>query len=518
MTQDRPPASTGAPGADLSGVVLGVRDIVKVFGQTVALDGVSMDVRHGESMALLGANGAGKSSLVRILSGAVNPDEGEVVIDGHVVVLKGVHDARARGIGFVPQELTVAPDLTVAENVLAAGWPSRQGLVQRREGSETAVAACARVGLAVHPDQLVGDLGPAERRLLMIARGLLAEPRILILDEPTAALGEREAERMVEVLTLLREQELSMIYISHRMEEISRLCDSVTVLRNGKVVMRDQATETTVRRAVEVGMASSHHQDEGVDASKRAQSVATSGSALRCRDLRNGVLRGVSVEVQRGQIVGVAGLLGSGRSELLRALAGADPVDSGDIDVLGKPLRAHSPREAIAAGVALIPEDRRNQGGLPALTVQENLVMPAIPARGGWLRRREERRIAVAAIERFGIRCPSPDVPLRTLSGGNQQKVILARWLLTEPAVLLLDEPTAGIDVVAKGELLDLVRAAVSGGSAAIVVSSELDELTDLCDRIYVLRDGEVRHVVDGSTSVSELARLCGESRVPMAS
>ncbi len=499
----------------LSGTILGVRRVVQRFGRTVALNDVSVSIRPGESMALLGANGAGKSSLVKILSGAAKPDSGDVIVDGQVTALHGVHEARAHGICFVPQELTVAPHLTVAENVLAGGWPARVGLVRDSAGEDLVTAACRRVGLLNSPRQLVSGLSPSERRLLMIARGLLAEPRILILDEPTAALGASEADRMVDVLTTLREHDLSMVYISHRIAEISRLCDSVTVLRNGEVVMRDAVTPESVRRAVHVGMASLSSDEESTDGAiaieTTPRAAGESAVAIRAQGLSNAVLRDVSIEVGVGEIVGVAGLLGSGRTELLRALAGADRVHEGSIEVFGKPLKARSPRDAIAAGIALMPEDRRNEGGLLGLSVKENLTLTRPPSRWGWLRLRSEQDEALSAIERYGIRCSGPNALLSTLSGGNQQKVILARWLTARARVLLLDEPTAGIDVVAKAELMELVRQAVAAGGSALVVSSELDELSGYCDRIYILRDGQLRHEVAGTASVSDLARLCGE-------
>ena len=493
---------------DDADVLLGVRGVERRFGSTVALAGVDLSLHAGESMALLGANGAGKSSLVKILSGAAQPDAGHVVVDGQRHVLRGVPDARRHGICFVPQELTVAAELTVAENVLVSGWPSRGGLVSGGRGHEVATAACRRVGLDVPPDRLALDLSPSERRLLMIARGLLDEPRVLILDEPTAALGAAEAERMVEVVNGLRSKGLSLVYISHRMDEISRLCDSVTVLRNGRVVMRDAVSAESVRRAVEVGMAAGDVTRADV---RPTGPVDRDAVALSATGLRNDRLDDVSVHVGVGEVVGVAGLLGSGRSELLRALAGADPLDAGEVVVAGTPLRARSPRQAIAAGVALIPEDRRNQGALLDLSVKDNLTMTGPPSRAGWLRLRAERDLAREAIERYGIRCSGPDALLGTLSGGNQQKVILARWLMAGARTLLLDEPTAGIDVVAKAELMALVRDAVDAGGSAVVVSSELDELSGYCDRIYVMREGRVVHEVDGDSSVEDLARWCGE-------
>jgi ABC-type sugar transport system ATPase subunit len=334
------------------------------------------------------------------------------------------------------------------------------------------------------------------------------------------------------------------------MAEIERLCDTVVVLRDGRVVMRAPATAESVARSVAVGMAggAAHLLLEGADlpavaAAEVPADVAAEvpaeadeadevhetepeatgpdegGVALRCRGLTNRALSGVTFEVRTGEIVGLAGLLGSGRTEILRALAGADELAEGEIEVYGQVRSFRSPAHAIAAGVVLIPEDRRNEGGLLSLSIRENLVLPAIPAwRGGWLRRSAERRLAAEAVRIFGIKCSSPEAQLQTLSGGNQQKVILARWLLTGARVLLLDEPTAGIDVVAKGELMSLVTAVVRQGRAAVMVSSELAELCEYCDRIYVVRNGAIRAVAERGISVAELARLCGErSVVPTA-
>ncbi|CAN5545054.1 hypothetical protein BH10ACT3_BH10ACT3_19060 [soil metagenome] len=319
---------------------------------------------------------------------------------------------------------------------------------------------------------------------------------------------------MVEVLNQLRAEGLSLVYISHRMEEISKLCDTVVVLRNGRVVMTAPASPASVERAVEVGISSNREGEAELSAELARPEVAdvrTSPIALRCTGLRTHVLDGVDLQVHEGEIVGLAGLLGSGRTEILRAVAGADRLADGQIEVFGETARLRSPADAIRHGVALIPEDRRNQGGLLSLSVRENLVLPDIPSRRGWLRRKAEKDIAADAIEKFDIKCSSPEVEMHTLSGGNQQKVILARWLLMESRMLLLDEPTAGIDVVAKHELMGLVRAVVGQGRAALIVSSELDELCEYCDRIYIVHNGAIRAEVSGDIGVSELVRLCGE-------
>lgn len=522
--------------SDTREVVLGARNVFKRYGSIQALHDVSVDIHAGESVALIGANGAGKSTLVRVLTGAVQPDWGDVIVNGETRALPDVRTARGFGIGYVPQELGVVPELTVAENVLLAGWPNRRSVVRDREGKDLAVAACARVGLAADPDSPVAALSPAERRIVMIARSLVASPSTLILDEPTAALADAEADRLVQVVNDLRAQGLSVVYISHRMGEISELCDTIVVIRDGKVLLTDVANPESVQNAVAIGIAGSGYEaqaaaivevgattDEETAAAttderavlgftpEHAAPAATSDLALRVTNLRNRVLNGVSFEVRRGEIVGLAGLLGSGRTEILRAIAGADRLSEGTLEVMGTALALKSPADALKHGVALLPEDRRNQGGLLSLSIADNLVLPDIPSRGPLVLRKDEHARALEAIQRFGIKCSGPDAPLASLSGGNQQKVILARWLLLGAQVLLLDEPTAGIDVIAKGELMNLVRQEVRDGRSAVMVSSEMAELCEYCDRIYIVHAGTITGQVSGDVALPELARLCGE-------
>ncbi|MFZ4516154.1 MAG: sugar ABC transporter ATP-binding protein [Acidimicrobiia bacterium] len=525
--------------SDTRPVVLGARNVFKRYGSIQALQDVSVDIHQGESVALIGANGAGKSTLVRVLTGAVQPDWGEVVINDQTQAVPDVRTARKFGIGYIPQELGVVPDLTVAENVLLAGWPNRSSVVRDRQGKDMAAAACARVGLAVDPDATVATLSPAERRIVMIARSMVAEPSTLILDEPTAALADAEADRLVEVVNDLRAQGLSIVYISHRMGEISQLCDTIVVIRDGKVLVTDVATPESVQNAVAIGIAGSGYEaqaaaivevgtttdeETGVSSAAPVDESAALGFtpehtppsasgdiALRVTNLRNRVLNGVSFEVRKGEIVGLAGLLGSGRTEILRAIAGADRISDGTVEAFGQTLRLKSPADALKHGVTLLPEDRRNQGGLLSLSIADNLVLPDIPSRGPLVLRRDEHKRALEAIERFGIKCSGPDAPLASLSGGNQQKVILARWLLLGAQVLLLDEPTAGIDVIAKGELMNLVRQEVRDGRSAVMVSSEMAELCEYCDRIYIVHAGTITGVVGGDVPLPELARLCGE-------
>jgi len=492
-------------------VIVGARGVSKSFDGIAALDGVDFQVHENESVALLGANGAGKSTLVRLLTGAMQPDSGDILINGSVRRLRSVSEAREQGIGFIPQELCIAPDLTVAENVLVSGW-QRVGLhVSHAEELERVRKICARIGLKASPNERVLNLSPTEQRLIMIARSLVATPRILILDEPTAALADAEANRIIDVLNELRSEGLSIIYISHRMDEIARVCDSLVALRGGKVVFVGPANSESIREAIGLSIEGKHRHEGGA-----TPTTAAIGSdakpALSCRNLSNGRLREVSIAVRSGEVVGLCGLLGSGRSELLRALAGADRVQSGSISVSGDEVTLRSPNDAVARGIGLLPEDRRNQGALLNLSVRENLTLPRIPNRMKMLRPRLEKQAVTKAVSDYGIKSRSAEIAVSTLSGGNQQKVILARWLLAESRILLLDEPTAGIDIGAKAELLDSVRKRADEGLAVVMASSETKDLVEYCDRIYIMRDGRIIHEIIGSSTVEELTEWCNSN------
>ena len=491
-------------------VALGARQVEKHFDGIVALDGVDFQVRKNESVALIGANGAGKSTLVRLLTGASLPDKGEIVVDGIVTNLRSVVDARHRGIGFIPQELCIAPDLTVAENVLISGWAKRGLRIAQDEELEKVDRVCKLVGLDASPTSSVLRLNPTEQRLVMIARSLVAKPTTLILDEPTAALADKEADRIVEVLNELRRSGLSMVYISHRMGEISRVCDSIVALRNGKVVWSGQADAESVRQAIATSINRSGKSEENTIQAGPRKTV-DSDIALECLGLTNSRLTDVSLRVSSGEVVGLCGLLGSGRSEILRAISGADSVSSGQICVSGKNVEMKSPSHSVSHGVGLLPEDRRNQGALLGLSVMDNLTLPRIPNRRGFLRPALEKLVSDESIQNFGIRCQSITDLLSTLSGGNQQKVILARWMLAGVKVLLLDEPTAGIDVVAKKELLDAVHKKTEEGLAVLLASSDLDDLVRYCDRIYIVRDGKIVHEIVGQVTAEELTEWCNK-------
>jgi ABC-type sugar transport system ATPase subunit len=470
--------------------------LVKRFGATLALDGVSFDVAAGEIHAVAGENGAGKSTLMGILSGAHRPDRGTLRWEGRPVALGDVRAARDLGIGTVHQEPQLVPALSVAENLGVGRLPHRGGavrLVDRRRLREEAVRALAPLRAGIAPDRRVETLPVGERQLVAIARALHAGARLIVLDEPTSSLSPAEIEALFGVLRELRGRGTAIVYVSHRLEELRRLADRVTVLRDGRVVASGPVSTMTADAIVEA-------MSGGVAAPPAFAGAAEKGAEalLEVRGLSaRGRLHDVTLRVHRGEIVGLAGLMGAGRSRLLRTIFGAEPRDGGEVSVAGpegarRP--ASGPAGAIAAGLGFVPEDRRAMGLVLGASVVENvgLVTPPAARRLGFLRRGLLREQAARAVEALRIKTPGLDALLRTLSGGNQQKVVLARWLGSRFRVLLLDEPTRGVDVGAKAEIHRHLRALAAGGQGLLVASSELPELLALCDRIYVMRQGRV--------------------------
>lgn len=491
-------------------VTLNAKQLKKSYDGVQALDGVDFEVKRGESVALIGANGAGKSTLVRLLTGAIRPDHGEIFIDGELSSLRSVGEAREKGIGFVPQELCVSRDLSVAENVLASGWGKRSFGVSHQRDLKRVTSLCELIGLKVSAAQVISELSPAEQRIVMIVRSLIAKPKTLILDEPTSALADRESERIVEVLNNLRSQGLSVVYISHRMGEISRVCDSLVALRGGKVVASGPATPEYVREAIALSVNNSERTNVSPK-SKNLMEELKKEPALDCFEMSNSRLKNVSLHASTGEVVGLCGLLGSGRSEILRAISGADRLRSGNITIFGKSVVLKSPANAAAIGVGLLPEDRRSQGVFADLSVRDNLTLAKIPNKIGFLALKKEKRQSESVIKAFKVKCLNLYSLLLTLSGGNQQKVVFARWMFASAKILLLDEPTAGVDVSAKKELLELMRSRVEEGLCVVMASSEFEDLIAYCDRIYIVKDGCVVHEIVGESSVEHLTEWCNK-------
>jgi rhamnose transport system ATP-binding protein len=476
-------------------------DVHKSFRAVKALRGVSFSVAEGEAHAIVGENGAGKSTLLRILSGSLAPDQGELRLDGERLRLHAPRDALSRGIGVVHQEMLAFPNLSVTANVFAGReLTGRGGRLQEGAMRERTRELLARLHLDVSPDAPMEGLPAAHRQLVQVARALIFECRILALDEPTTSLTDAETDHLFAILEDLRRRGLTLIYVSHRLPEVFRLCDRITVLRDGAHV-------GTLRRP-EVGTADVVRAMVGRDLPPRESSVPPAAAAPRLTVAgltRRPLFEDVSLTLRPGEVVGLFGLVGSGRSELLETLVGLHAAGEGAIELDGRTVRFSSPREAARAGLVLVPEDRQRQGLLFNLALADNLALPRAEAAGDVVVRRDrERRSGEALLAEWRIKASGLETTPDTLSGGNQQKVVLARWLATGPRVLLLDEPTKGVDVGAKYEIHGMVRRVAGEGAACLVVSSDLPEILGLADRILVMREGRLQGEIAAALATEE--------------
>ncbi len=475
------------------------RDVRKSFGAVKALTGVSFAVRPGEAHALMGENGAGKSTLLKILAGILRPDAGEMYWNGERMAPSSPRDALERGIGMVYQEMLSFPNLSVSANIFAGREITRYGRLQEREMRAATRALLDQLHLRIDPDARAESLSAAHRQLLQVARALAFECRILVLDEPTTSLTDAEADHLFAVLDRLKARGTTLLYVSHRLPEVFRLCDRITVLRDGGYVGTFERTAVTPERIVSAMV--------GRDLPPRAEhAAATPRPLLEVRDLtRRPCFGGVSLTVGAGEIVGLFGLVGSGRSELLETMFGLFAHDAGSVLVEGRPVRSHSTRDAARAGIALVPEERQRQGLFFNLSIRHNLMLPSRTVSGRLLISHEaERRESEALLSTWRIRAAGVDVAPDSLSGGNQQKVVLAKWLATSPRVLLLDEPTKGVDVGAKFEIHEIIRRQAAAGLACLVASSDLPEVLVLCHRVIVMREGRVQGELAGSAATEE--------------
>jgi ABC-type sugar transport system ATPase subunit len=494
-------SGSSAPG---TAPLLVVDGMVKEFEGVRALRGANLEVRAGEIHALLGENGAGKSTLVKVLAGMVHPDAGSIQLGGEQVKLGTPTAADRAGIAVLHQELAIIPTLSVAENIALGHTPSRGGFVSWSALSRLARTQLDRLGQDIPIDRLAGGLSPIRQTMIALARTLVTQARVLILDEPTAALTDSEITRLFEILRMLRDEGVAIIYVSHRLEEVFDLSDRYTVMRNGATVATGEIASTSVDDVIRAMVG----REPGELYPPRAAS--TGPVVLEATGVTGPRVAGFDLTVRAGEIVAIGGLAGSGRSELLRLLAGAQRRAGGVVTVDGRKVRARGVADALAAGIAYVPEERRAHGVDLHGTVTDNIAVASLRdlSTAGWMSARKALDLARRSIAAFGIRAHSPAQPVGQLSGGNQQKVVLAKVLARSPRVLLIDEPTRGIDVGARAEIYRLLRELASAGTAIVLVSSDLPELIGLADRVLVVRGGRV---------VSELAAAAADEETVLA-
>lgn len=486
-------------------VVLECRSLSKTYGNHRALSDLDLTLRRGEVRALLGKNGAGKSTLVNLISGSQTPDDGEIILSGARVRWAGPAEARAGGVSIVHQEFSLIPGLSVAENITLGQWPTRRGLrgvIDRRQLDSLAQAAIEKLGIDIPLWRLAGSLSLAQQQLVEIAKSLLHNPKVLILDEPTSALNTTEANALLTLVRRLASQGMAVIYISHRMQEIPLVADSLTVLRDGVEVATLPVSKTSIEEVAELIAGESGKVAALLERrDRRSEPVVLEVSGLTVPPVEN-----VSFSLHDGEVLGIAGLLGSGRTEILECIFGSRRSHAGRITLNGAPADGRRPRSMLRRGVGLSPEDRKASGFVPRMGLGENLVLAArglvLPSH--LVNARRERALADRYVELLSIAASSTRQPIASLSGGNQQKGVIGRLLAAEMRILLLDEPTRGIDVHAKAQIYQLIRQLAVNGIACIFVSSELDELSEVCDRVLVLRDGKIAAEVHGNEASAE--------------
>ncbi|MET9616718.1 sugar ABC transporter ATP-binding protein [Kitasatospora indigofera] len=516
-----PPAvpAKPAPAATEAPTVLEATGVSKRFPGVVALDDVSFTLRAGEIHALVGENGAGKSTLIKVLTGVHRPDGGELRLGGEPVAFGRPSEAQQAGVATIYQEVNLVPLMSVARNIFLGREPrTRFGLIDFHRMHREAAGLLAGLGVSADVRRPLNTLGVGTQQMVALARAVSVQARVVVMDEPTSSLEPREVETLFRVIGELHGRGIAVVYVSHRMDELYRICERVTVLRDGKLVHTGPLAElnrmqlvammlgrelTEVRRSGVTAFGEGHH--------SRREPVLTATGLTRGHELH-----AVDLALRPGEVLGLGGLLGSGRSETAKALAGALALDAGEVRVAGQPLRRHSPAAAIRAGISLLPEDRKAEGIVPGLSVRENIVLAAMPrlSRFGVVSRAKQDKIVEIFMKRLRIKASSPEQKVGELSGGNQQKVLLARWLCLEPKVLLLDEPTRGIDVGAKAEVQALVDELAREGLAVLLISSDIEELIEGADRLLVLRGGAVAGELTGEQVTEEdlLAVLAAHS------
>jgi ABC-type sugar transport system ATPase subunit len=485
--------------------LVAMRTITKRYPGVVALNGVDFEVRPGEVMALVGENGAGKSTLLKILAGAEHADEGAIEVEGVPVQMADPREAQGHGIAVIYQELNLAEHLSVAENVFIGREPrTRFGTVDHAEMKRRTGQLLRELRVAAAPSTIVGRLNVARRQMVEIAKALSMDARVIVMDEPTSSLTEQEVHTLLQLVRELRTKGVAVIYVSHRMREVFEISDRITVMRDGRLVGVHETAELTPDDVVTMMVGRELTDLFGGETGAR---VTSQTPVLEVTGLNAGDrVKDVSFSVRPGEILGFAGLIGAGRSETAHAIFGSNARSSGEVRVNGEAISPKHPDDAIRHGVVLVPEDRKREGLFLGLPVRTNIAAPSLKklSRWGVVRRGAESALSREQSKRLNLRASAVNVPVRTLSGGNQQKVVLARWLALNPKVLLLDEPTRGVDVGAKAELYRIIRSVAADGVGVVVISSELPEVLGICDRIIVMREGRIVGELDAPTATEE--------------
>lgn len=474
-------------------IVLSMKDISKTFPGVKALSHVDFTLRKGEIHALMGENGAGKSTLIKVLTGVHEFENGTIHIDGisEAIVNKSPQDAQSRGISTVYQEVNLCPNLTVAENLFIGHEPRKLGMIDWRTMNKKSAELLESLGIEVLPTQLLSECSIATQQMIAIARAVNMKCKVLILDEPTSSLDDDEVEKLFVLMRRLRDEGVGIIFVTHFLEQVYAVCDRITVLRNGELVGEFKTKELPRFQLVAKMMGKDF--DDLADIKSGHKMMENGEPVIEAKGLgHKGTIRPFDITVHKGEVIGLSGLLGSGRSELVRAIYGADKADSGTLKVKGKEVKIKCPLDAMKLGMAYLPEDRKKDGILADLSVRENIIIALQAKRGMFhpMSRKEMNEAADKYIEMLQIKTASRETPIKSLSGGNQQKVIIGRWLLTNPEYLILDEPTRGIDIGTKTEIQKLVLDLAEQGMAVTFISSEVEEMLRTCSRMGILRDG----------------------------
>lgn len=475
--------------------IVEIEHVNKTFPGVKALDDVSFNLKAGEVMALLGENGAGKSTLVKILSGVYTRDSGDITIFGEKVGELTPKKAQEMGVAIIHQELNMCAHLTVAENIFLGREMTRSGILSDKAMNKSAKAILERLNIDIPPDTIVGDLPVSKQQMVEIAKALSVNARILIMDEPTSALTSKEIDELFKIIRKLKDEGHSIIYISHRLEELQHIADRVTIMRDGKYITTMNYADTTMQDIITYMVGREIKEKFPRVSTKRGKKI------FEVRNLNAGrLVRDINFEIYEGEIVGVAGLMGAGRTETTRAIFGVDPKETGEIFLDGKPLNINKPADAIKAGIVLVPEDRKKDGLCTKLSIRDNIALPnldIISGMAGVVDRKKEKAMVDKTVSDLMIKLPNSEVDAGSLSGGNQQKVVVGKWLARNSRVIMFDEPTRGIDVAAKVEIYHLMNELKKQGIGVLFVSSELPEIMGISDRIIVMCDGRITGELD---------------------